>query len=365
MNVIYALNLISRWVLFGVSTYKAYKERSCGWLLISTAFFLAATAPERLLLEPLGLELVHEVAFVVDMLGTLMQGVLLFLAANYLRASLSLRGLAAGLIMGMIGYLWVVITNMGSLNLSFTVKTLVPLIVYAIGYLSMGIILYRHVIERKTGELLFPLGMIALGALNLSYPVTATWNWFIPYGFLLGTIFRIMMALGALTLVLWPFGISKPKAGPKAEAGAFIFQDRSGALKFLGDRRDISGMLVITRKDPEILKRELHPDSMVFWVTRVSEGMISETPKIYAISPTKIDIMTDLISKALEQGYGVVFIDATEYLILENGFEKAFKFLLNVKDRVMIHGGTMIVVVALAALTESQMRLFTREFRRE
>jgi len=360
------LNVLSRWVLLGVASYKTYRERNRGWMLIMTAFLLAALDPEKLLLEPLGLNLVSEAAFVLDMINTALQGVLLILAGDYIRpSSSSLRSTFIGLMVGVAAYTWIVLTNVSEYDVSFTVKALAPSLIYAAGYMYMGLLLYRYVVSRRFTQLLFPVGMLLLGALNATYPVTATWEWFVPYGFLLGTLFRIMMAVGALSFVLWPFIISKPEAAHEAPAGAFMRSSWGEVIKTFGDPRRAPNVILITRDDVHTLKEKLHSSALVFWITRVSEGEIMDSPKVYAISPTKIDILTHLIAGAIDRSYSLVVVDAVEYLVVENGFGSTFKFLLNIKDRVLLKGGTMILIVNPDALEEHQVRILEREFKRE
>ncbi|CAD5243878.1 DUF835 domain-containing protein [Thermococcus camini] len=366
MSWAYFLNFISRWVLFGVAAYKTRREESRGWMLIMFAFLLAALDPERLLLEPLGLSLVSSVSFVLDMINTAFQGVLLILAADYLAPSNpSLKNSLLSLGVGVLAYLWIVITNVSTVEVSFFLKSFGPMMGYAAGYIYMGLLLYRYVITRRPGQILFPAGMILLGFLNATYPVTATWQWFIPYGFWLGTIFRIMMAIGALSFVLWPFVSPDSDDGHEVPGGAFMYPSRSAAMRALGDFEKIPSMVLITRRDVNSLEDGLHPNAIVFWMTRVAEGELSDSPRVYAISPTKIDILTDFIAGALDRGYAVVVVEAVEYLIVENGFESAFKFLLNIKDRVLLRGGTMALIVDPASLEKQQLKTLEREFKME
>ncbi|AEK72587.1 membrane protein, conserved [Thermococcus sp. 4557] len=366
MSWAYFLNLISRWVLFGVAAYKTRREESGGWMLMMFAFLLAAIDPERLLLEPLGLSLVSSVSFVLDMINTAFQGVLLILAAEHLNPSTpSLRNSVLALGVGVLAYLWIVITNVSTVEVSFFLKSFGPMMVYVAGYIYMGLLLYRHVISRRWGQMLLPTGMVLLGFLNATYPVTAAWPWFIPYGFWLGTLFRIMMAIGALSFVLWPFVFPAPDDGHEVPRGAFMYPSRAAARRALGEFERIPNMILITRRDVNSLEDVLHPNAVVFWMTRVSEGELSDSPRVYAISPTKIDILTDLMAGALARGYTVVVVEAVEYLIVENGFESAFKFLLNIKDRVLLQGGTMALIVDPASLEKQQLKILEREFKME
>ncbi len=60
----------------------------------------------------------------------------------------------------------------------------------------------------------------------------------------------------------------------------------------------------------------------------------------------------------------MVYIDAFEYLMLENGFRAAFKFLLSLKDRVISENGALILIVKLDALDEKERKLIEREFQK-
>lgn len=80
------------------------------------------------------------------------------------------------------------------------------------------------------------------------------------------------------------------------------------------------------------------------------------------MSPTSIDILTDLVANALRKGYRTVYIDSVEYLIIENGFERTMKFLLNLKDMTLNANGLMILVINEETLDEKQKGMIEREF---
>ncbi|AFL94503.1 hypothetical protein CL1_0292 [Thermococcus cleftensis] len=363
--MVYAINLVSRLILLLVAAYKSKKESSGGWLIITASFLLAAFSTEELLLKPLGLNLLQPAAFVLDMVNTSLQGVLLILAAAHLAPTSPERRMrisAISLLAGMVAYLWIVITNASPMDGSFTIKTLGPLMIYAVGYIYMGLTLYRHVVSRSSWQVLFPLGMVLLGLLNATYPVTATWEWFVPYGFLLGTIFRGIMAVGALNFIVWPKISIKPAGNVEIPRGVFMYPSITTASRAIGRLEEIPDLVLVTRRGLDSIKTTVHRDSLVFWITRVTEGELSQSPMVYAIAPTKIGILTDLIAGALNRGYRVVMVEAVEYLIIENGFDNVLKFLLNLKDRVILSGGTMILVVDPGALERHQLKILEREF---
>ncbi|WP_297520617.1 DUF835 domain-containing protein [Thermococcus sp.] len=363
MTWIYLLNVLSRWILFGVAAYKTHRERSVGWMFLMAAFLLAALDPERLLLGPLGLQLDPEASFILDMVSTSLQGVLFLLAAEYLHPTAnSFRNSLVALLVGIAAYTWIVFTNVSDYNLSFTLRALFPVLLYGAGYIYLSILLYRRVVSRRLLPIMFPAGMFLLGALNLTYPVTATWRWFLPYGFLLGTIFRLLMAIGALGYAFWPFNTPAPLQPTEIPAGAFVFSSWNDVLAKLGDVRNAPNLVLVTREDFRKAGKELHPNALVFWVTRAAEGQLSESPSIYAISPGSMDILTHFISRALDENYRIIIFDAFEYLVLENGFEKTFRFLLNIKDRVLLKNGTIVLLLNPESLEEREVSIVKREF---
>ena len=363
MTWVYLLNILSRWILFGVAAYKTRRERSVGWMLITVAFLLAALDPERLLLNPLGLRLNPEASFVLDMVSTSLQGVLLLLAVEYLHPTAnSFRNSFTALLAGVAAYTWIVITSVSDYSLGFTVRALFPVLLYSAGYICLSVHLYRHIVERRFLPSLFPAGMFMLGVLNLTYPVTATWKWFIPYGFLLGTISRLLMAVGALAYAFWPFGTPVPVRSAGIPEGAFVFSSWDEMLAKLGDVRGVQNLVLVTRRDFRGLGKDFHPNALIFWITRAAEGKMSDSPSVYAISPGSMDILTHFISRALDENYRLLVFDAFEYLVLENGFERTFKFILNLKDRVLLKNGTMVLLLNPESLEERQISMVKREF---
>lgn len=366
MEVILLLNLISRWILFLMVVYKFYRERSKGWFFMVFAFSLNALDPEILLLEPLGLKLIREAAFVLNMAVSSLQGISLLIAAVYLSKSrMSIKDTLRVSGLAFITYIWLFLTSTQSFSSNFTLRTVVPMITYAIGYIYLGYVLYRYVLSGDViqFQFLLPIGMIGLGALNLTYPYTATLEWFVPYGFALGALFRALMAIGALKFMLFP--ALPPEEECKATTGegkTIIFGDLEDFNRRFPNLFKTNNTVIVTRRDINTLKKKIDRDDVVFWVTKAYEGSMDDEYRIYAISPTKIDILIDLISRELKEGYNVVYMDAFEYLMVENGFEAAAKFLLSLKDRVLYHNASLIAVISMNALDLKHRKLLENEF---
>jgi len=345
-------------------TYKFYREKTEGWLFMAFAFLLDALNPEVLLLEPLGVKLIKEAAFVVDMTVSSLQGILLLMAAIYLSKSrMSMRDKLKIGCLAFITYLWLFLISIQSFSSNFTFRTSLPMTLYAIGYIYLGYVLYRYVLRRDMVQLLLPIGMVGLGVLNLSYPYTATLEWFVPHGLALGTFLRALMTIGVIKFVLFPILPPEEEVkGTVSEKRTIIFENFEDFTRSFPDLFRSNNAVIITRRDINALKKEIDRDDVVFWVTKAYEGTMNGEYRIYAISPTKIDILIDLINRELEKGYNVVYIDAFEYLVVENGFEAAAKFLISLKDRVIHNNASLIAVISMNALDLKQRKLLENEF---
>jgi len=263
---------------------------------------------------------------------------------------------------GFVAYIWLFLISTTKLASMFTLRTLFPMLVYGIGHLYIAYVLYQYIIKREPLQILFPLGMAALGLLNLTYPYTATLEWFLPYGFAMGMVFRVIMSIGALRFMVYPLHSPEEMVPSKIESKPYVFGSYESVKSAYPDIFKENNTILITRRDPRVLRGEVDADEIVFWITRAREGWIETEPRIYAISPAKIDILVDLISKELQKGYNLVYMDTFEYLMVENGFEASAKFLLSLNDRVLKNDASLIVVMSLDALTQKQRAIIVREF---
>ncbi|ALV62625.1 hypothetical protein ADU37_CDS09260 [Thermococcus sp. 2319x1] len=86
---------------------------------------------------------------------------------------------------------------------------------------------------------------------------------------------------------------------------------------------------------------------------------------VEAISPMNLERMTELsykYLKAMEEAgsRGIILIDCLEYLIMYNEFTSVMKFLNKLKDFVVSHKGTLILVAEKDAFEDQQWALLTR-----
>jgi len=366
LDAIPIVNFLSRWIVFLVMVYKFIKTREKGWLLLSLAFFLNAISPESYILKPLRLQINPHVEEFLLMAHALLVGFVLLWSAIYIKKpSLEVKDVMyfTGLLSS--AYLWIFIMSASELSnmpYSFTLKMLLPMIVYGFANMYVARVLYSHILRKDYVALLFPMGMFLLGVLNLTYPFTRNIDWFAPYGFLMGAIFRVMMTVGAVKFVFYSIAPPKKDVETMTPRNAYLFSNSEEVKQVFPNLFLENNVIVVTRKDPRTFP--VRDNMLVYWITRIEKCSICDSPRIFAISPTKMDVLIDLITKGLKQGYNVVYIDAFEYLMLENGFESAFKFLLSLKDRVMAENGTLILVIDLDTLSDRERILVEREFRR-
>lgn len=118
--------------------------------------------------------------------------------------------------------------------------------------------------------------------------------------------------------------------------------------------------IVLSKTFPEKLKREYGLASAeMYWISDTSPG-----PKI--LDPRRLDFeITRAFSNfAKANRGGVVLLDGIEYLVVENGFDKVFKFLKKVNDLSGPNELTLIVPMAPNSLEPESMTMVLKEFDR-
>ena len=363
-SIIGILNFISRWILFLVVTYKFTKTKEKGWALLMFAFFINAIDIESYILTPLGIPIKEDAYSIASMIPNFLIALLIIWGAIHLREKSSRlkHVIRLGVYVSFV-YIWLFFAATPFFDkLPFAIKRIPSSFSLGGSLIYLGLILRRYVVRQHTAEELFPWGIILLGVLNLTYPFTRNIEWFANLAFLLAAVFRIISAVGAVNFVFYPIAPPQKEKRNIKPREIYLFTDSEEAIQAFPSLFSENNVIVITRKNPQTLP--LENDTITYWITRVKEGNVEDNPRIFAISPTKIDILIDLVTKGLKQGYNVVYIDAFEYLMLENGFRAAFKFLLSLKDRVISENGALILIVKLDALDEKERKLIEREFQK-
>jgi len=346
------INLFSRITLLGASSYRAVKTRESGWILLSFAFLLSTLDVEEYILKPLGIQIQGN-HYLFTFLPSFYIGILFLMTTFLLREhQISPRGV---IIIGstfIIFHIWTFAMAVNLFNNDFTLIGLLPSLILGGSLIFLSVSLLEYV-NRKSIEILFPIGVGSVGLLNLTYPVTRNIHTISDMLFLVAAIFRLIAAIGEIKMVTFV-----PKA-PKnikviSKPGAYWTENEEKGLNLISTMNPV----IITRKRDLNIKTP----AIVYWITKVKEGEIGEN--IYAILPTNIGILTDLIYRAFKVGYNAVYIDCIEYLILENGTKATLKFLYNAKDIVLSNKGTIVLVINPKALGEQELKIIEKEFQK-
>lgn len=357
------LNFFSRWLLFGAVAWKAYKTRDKGWALLAAALFIGALDIENYILSPLGITIPQPAYDVASKVPDFYIALLTIWGALHLRyEKTNFNHVIYLAILLVASYVWLFLLAINFFGNNFTVKALFPSLLLGGSLIYVSYVLWNHVVSRRLLDRLFPVGLGIVGLLNLTYPFGRPVVWYSNMAFFLAAIGRLLAAVGAFTFVFYPLSepMKKPKV-PSITQGAYLARDRKEIQKILPEFFE-NDIIAVTRLSPAEIVGKFTPASMVFWITKAKEGQVSDSPKVIAISPTKLGILQDLIVREIERGYRTVYVDAFEYLVIEVGFQVAFKFLLSVRDFVLSKGGTLVLVANPEALKEQEWKLVLREF---
>ena len=208
MDFIPYINFISRWLLFLAVTYKALKSKEKRWGLIATALFINALDIESYILEPLGVDIkaeAYEIASQVP--GFLMATFLVWGGIQLKKERSEFKDVAYLGLFAVAAYIWIFLSAtdfFDRFSHSFTIKLSFPYLAFGFSLIYIGYILRSYIVAKKSLEELFPWGLVLLGAINLTYPVTRNIEWLVPIAFLLAAIFRFMAAVGALKFAIFP-----------------------------------------------------------------------------------------------------------------------------------------------------------------
>nr|WP_245612450.1 DUF835 domain-containing protein [Palaeococcus ferrophilus] len=82
------------------------------------------------------------------------------------------------------------------------------------------------------------------------------------------------------------------------------------------------------------------------------------------VNPTRLPYLMSLLLDFMHQSEvsPVILFDGFEYMVLENGFDAMFKFLVTLKDYAYIHRSTVILFVEIEALSRKERALLLSEF---
>ena len=135
---------------------------------------------------------------------------------------------------------------------------------------------------------------------------------------------------------------------PSLIRGFYLYDEMKGIKSLL---RGIGGrkVLAVTRK-PDLLKGMNVP---YIWITKLNVEN--------GVPPTKLaPLLQYIVDKADENT--VVLVDCVEYLIIENDFRTAFKFITALKDYLSAKGATLILIVNKKTVDKRELALLEKEF---
>ncbi|AIF70371.1 hypothetical protein PAP_09985 [Palaeococcus pacificus DY20341] len=142
----------------------------------------------------------------------------------------------------------------------------------------------------------------------------------------------------------------------KSPGEAFLaFSSKNRALDVLEIINDLDSPTLIITRAPRFYEEFKNENILTLWVTQATDR---------GVSPTKLHVIQDFaINFAQKNPRAFVIIDCLEYIILYNGFETTFKFLVGLKDHLTLRGDTLILLIDKDALNVSQHSLLLKEFK--
>jgi len=165
-------------------------------------------------------------------------------------------------------------------------------------------------------------------------------------------LFYIPFAFGILKNFLEIF-VSRDKqkvSDKQLPSGAYIYPSLDVDYLLTEVLRDRKPVAVV--RNPHLFEKYELP---FVWLSKVR--------KENAVSPTHLEkILHWAVTRVTSED--ALIIDGIEYLILENGFEPVFRFLVNLKDQILLKNSVLILVVDERALEEKHAFLLQREFKK-
>ena len=141
----------------------------------------------------------------------------------------------------------------------------------------------------------------------------------------------------------------------KTIPGAYnVVDDNNEIIKNFGQYAHCT--FAVSRKNTEHWSKAYgFEPARLLWVSRSSvEG---------AVDPTRLHYITQsIIDFVRAHDGGIIIIDCIDFLLLYNDFHSVMKFLLSVKDNVVLNSGMMIVVLSEKTLSQQEKSIIMREF---
>ncbi|WP_297518317.1 DUF835 domain-containing protein [Thermococcus sp.] len=203
---------------------------------------------------------------------------------------------------------------------------------------------------------LLSISTVLYGLHEMDYPLLRPVQWFAPIGFLISALLTVLIAHAMVAFVRSERFLSlsinvNTKDEQYAIQPGITFMPPEHYGVFVSNMAEFPALAFV--RNPHAVPKE--------W----QSYLLSNTPTAGSISPTNLPKITELINVYLhslkERGaHGVVVLDGIEYLLIYNSFETIIKFLNNVRDIAMLHGGTVVVSTDRKVWDERQWALLDR-----
>ena len=190
------------------------------------------------------------------------------------------------------------------------------------------------------------------GIHKMDYPFLRPVRWFAPIGFILGALFTLI-EVALLLDIISSEKFKKLRTTPfKVKFGSHVLTVSPKEFQELKKRLGESPVLAFLRNMRDV------PQSWEAY-------FVSNIPGPQVIPPTGLEKAIELshvyLMKAERLGsHGIIVIDCLEYLMTYNEFTSIAKFLSALRDYVLLHGGTIIVVIEEKAWTGRQLTVLRR-----
>ncbi len=129
---------------------------------------------------------------------------------------------------------------------------------------------------------------------------------------------------------------------------------------FLGIlRRERPGLCMTTSFPEKVVKEYRLETAEMYWLSDTNPG-----PKTLDPRRLEFEVIRALSNFAKAKKGGAIILDGLEYLVVENTFDKTFKFIKRVNDLCSVHGTTFIVPITPGALGPDELTMLRNEFDR-
>ncbi|WP_237710122.1 DUF835 domain-containing protein [Pyrococcus sp. ST04] len=177
---------------------------------------------------------------------------------------------------------------------------------------------------------------------------------FIIFGMIVAITWYVRFLEEEYPFIIKPMERGSPGGNGEKLLGAYIVSGaRSRIVDLINMIRELNAPILVFTRSPDFY-RGLGENIRTVWITQASEE---------GIPPTKLHVIQEYaIRFAKENGYAVIIIDCLEYLLIYNEFPSVFKFLVNLKDHLLMLNSALVLAVDEKALEQRQYTLLLNEF---